>query len=284
LKTGFLCFLTLKSVFLPHLLFSFSPSSSPSTPTIVYSFISSLSSFLPLRYHQTSSSNIPKPSVHSLRNGFAYVSFCEFLACLIGSQAKVEPLIGNGHPFLEGNEDLKLRRNACTPRRREMQQTGFDRLGREAFGPNQPIPTLILPVVLWSDGCEPANTKQNRGSVQVYLATVGFVEHDAHSGRTTFLLALGPHTADTADVEELFIQELTMLSQVSPSNNLYYYGTAKGVVRIYCEIYAILQDRIERQAHSRILAGNSNHTARWGWIGILGSVVDILPSCLACYN
>jgi hypothetical protein len=202
----------------------------------------------------------------------------------MGAHVKVEPLIGRDHPFVEENPDLKLRYNACTPRGSEILAAAEALYGREAFLAHQQIPTMILPVILWSDACEPANSKQNRGSVQVFLATVGFHEEDAHSGETTFLLAIGPHSAETDDVEELFYSEMKMLSRVSQSDNLYYYGAARRVVRIYCQIYSILQDRIERQASARVLAGNSNVTARWGWLGALGEVTAFFPSCSMCYD
>jgi hypothetical protein len=227
--------------------------------------------------------NIPRPSVHSLLHGFTYISFSESLACLMAGCVQVEPIVGRTHPFLEGRTDLKLRLNATTPRGREIQKEAETVYGREAFRDDEEIPTIILPVVLWSDAAEPAVSKQNRGSVQVYLATIGFHEDNAHSGETTVLLALGPHSAETEHVEELFCQEMTRLAQRGTgSNNLFYYGAARRVVRVFCQVYSILQDRIERQARAKVLAGNSNTTGRWAWLGNLYSVMEFFPSCSVC--
>jgi hypothetical protein len=143
-------------------------------------------------------------------------------------------------------------------------------------------PIVILFFFLWSDGFEPAATKQNRGSVQSFLASVGFQQADPHSGATTLILALGPSGSDTADVEFLFLQELLKLAKDSGDDNLFYWADAKRVVRVFAQIYSIQQDRMERQKSARILAGNSNSTSRWGWLGRLSCIESILPCCSLC--
>lgn len=106
---------------------------------------------------------------------------------MIGSQVKFEePLIGRQHPFLEGGEALKLRHNACAPRGIESQAAAEEVHGREAsFGDNTWIPVVTVPAVDWPDGAEAASCKIDPGPMQVFLATLGFSEDDAHSGAAT---------------------------------------------------------------------------------------------------
>jgi hypothetical protein len=118
--------------------------------------------------------------------------------------------------------------------------------------------------------------------MQSLLASVGFQQADPHSGATTLILALGPSGSDTADIEFLFLQELLKLAKDSGDNNLFYWADAKRVVRVFAQIYSIQQDRMEPQKSARILALNSNSTSRWGWLGRLSCIENILPCCSLC--
>jgi hypothetical protein len=233
--------------------------------------------------------NVARPSVHALRGGYSYVSFRESLACLLAGGPKVEPLIGKSHPFFVAREQDHsapppiVRLNAATPRGVEVQAAADACYGQELHRPaHRSVPIVILLVFLWSDGFEPAATKQNRGSVQAFLASVAFQQADPHSGATTLILALGPSASDTGDVECLFLQELEKLAKDSGDDNLFYWADAKQVVRVFAQIYSIQQDRMERQKSTRILAGNSNSTGRWGWLGRLSCIANILPCCSLC--
>jgi hypothetical protein len=232
--------------------------------------------------------NVARPSVHRLRNGYSYISFSESLACLLAGGVKVEPFIGRQHPFVMAKEEQDeppplIRYNAATPRGMEIQAAAEACYGQDLMRADyRNAPVVILLVFLWSDGFEPSATKQNRGSVQAFLASVSFQQADPHSGATTLLLALGPSDSDTADVEFLFLQELAKLAQDSGDDNLYYWDDAKQVVRVFAQIYSVQQDRMERQKSVKILAGNSNSTGRWGWLGRLSCIEDSLPCCSLC--
>jgi hypothetical protein len=229
--------------------------------------------------------NLARPYTHTLRNGYSYVSCIDSLACLLSSGVKIEPMVGRLSSFLcetEGNYQLRF--NADTPRGAEIQANAEATFGAEALSPLTEIPTLILLGFLWSDSFEPNATKQNRGSVHAFLLTFSFNQDDPHSGSTTVLLALGPGDAPTDDVESLLKQELDKMMSPVGEDNLFYVGEARRVCRVFLQLFSLQEDRIERQSVTRSLAGNSNTTARWGWIADLYYQQNFLPSCSICYQ
>ena len=281
--------LTVYTALLNHAMASTAPtciSGSPSCPTPLFVPRDPVSAKKDLLHGVRSIMlNTPRPFTHTLRNGYAYISCIDSLACLLASGVKFEPLIGRSAPFLAGKEGgLLLRYNADTPRGAEIQATAESCLGVVAFTADLRIPTIIVPGFLWSDGFDPAATKQNRGSVHAFLLTFGFNQDDAHSGTTTVLLALGPSDAPTDDVELLLKQELENLMEPTGTANMFYVGKSRTVCRVFVQLFSLQEDRMERQSVTRVLGGTSNLTARWGWSADLFAQQDHLPSCKICYQ
>jgi hypothetical protein len=81
----------------------------------------------------------------------------------------------------------------------------------------------------------------------------------------------------------MLCEELDQLTG-TPSPVTVYHGGIQREVKLFLQVYAIVQDRPERSSSARISSGNSLFTGRWGYAGNLMAVHWKLASCENCFR
>ena len=220
--------------------------------------------------------NLPMPSVVDLEDGHIYISLFESIRDLFGHGNEVEPILPPSQDFNLSPSATAIPTHSETPRGKEVLHS--IKVSSENCGayPN----VIVVEVLIWSDGFEPNNVKQNRGSVWTLFASIGTPEQDVHSGCNTYLVALGPSGADHESVVCKLEFELHQLRQGLDV----YCGAYKKILRVHAQIYSAQQDAPERAAFTHVAAGNSTYTALSGYCGDLTATLVPIPSCERCYQ
>jgi hypothetical protein len=139
---------------------------------------------------------------------------------------------------------------------------------------------LCLYLTEWSDGFEPAMSKNNRGLCWLKSVTISPPPSQIHSLTHTYPIALGLEDHSHRKVEEMFAEELKMFRK--GENVTFYHGGKKRNVIVYLELFASLQDQPERRSANYIMLGTSNFTAHWGLVLDFAAVALGVPVCSSC--
>lgn len=116
-------------------------------------------------------------------------------------------------------------------------------------------------ITAWSDDFEPNSfSKTNRSSVWVKTVTIRTRnEILKQSFRSTYPIAIGKKGDDHDEVERQLATDLARLK--SGKLGRFYCGKLKKEVKLYCDLFATLQDQPERRAANKLVAGNSIYGA-----------------------
>ena len=142
-------------------------------------------------------------------------------------------------------------------------------------------PIAGVEVIIWTDGFEPNNTKQNRGSVWSMFVSIGTPEDNYHAGANTFLVAMGRSKGSHDEAVAELQKELRDLSTAGVD---VYLGAIGRKVRVVPIVYCLLQDSPERSHFCHVASGNSIYTPIWGFTGDIRQLQQMLPSCSACHQ
>lgn len=142
--------------------------------------------------------------------------------------------------------------------------------------------SLPIWIVLWSDDFEPnTQAKQNRGGVWALCATIATPHSILNSDINTYVLAIGPKGACHKRVEETVMDELKDLSS---GNSWFYHGGIKKMIKVYAQVYAVLQDSPERRLRNALLLATGSYSHLWGYAGDLEHMMPKLLSCDTCFK
>jgi hypothetical protein len=226
--------------------------------------------------------NLPLQMINELPDGHIYLPVLDSIRDLCAHGRPVEPIIPKttetGNPTDLSDESYSASHLPChsrTPRGKELLNAAKQACGEY---PN----VFICGLYPWSDGFDPNTVVQNLGSVWALFISIATPEGDIHSGCNTYLVALGPASADHGLVKEMLAQELKQLCAAEGFS--VYYGPAQKNIRMFAQVYSVQQDSPESTTFTQVAAGNSNMTARRGHCGDLPAVQDFVASCDSCYK
>ena len=141
-----------------------------------------------------------------------------------------------------------------------------------------------VPILLnfWSDGFDPNNTNNNRGSVWIFTVTI--LPNPAHEGKLAYTYPIsigsGSKSSNHDSVQAMFFTEMKELS--SGQHNLFFSKEHGNYVRVHAEIFVYLMDQPERRSSNYIMLGNSTYSSQWGKAADIGYAATYLPSCNSC--
>ena len=184
------------------------------------------------------------PQVHkSNKDGYSYVLPSEVLPLAIASGLLFEHIDKDSDYFETVNKRSIFQANYI---KEIMDNFIDDAVNTE----NSNITTLMVPLGLWSDGCDAGSaSKANRNLVK--LTTLHFVNPHIKEEHV-FPIALGEHNADHDYVRKILMDDLYSLSQ---SMRKCYVPSLQKVVQMKFFIAYYIQDRVEHNEFT----GFSNH-------------------------
>jgi len=146
------------------------------------------------------------------------------------------------------------------------------------------IDPLVSWIILWEDDYDPnSSTKNNRGSHHIKSATIGMPLSAAGSIEYTYVVTIGPSKDggnDLEAVEKRFKEDLEALR-----NGVWMYSKKhNGMVLVYADVLACLQDQPARRAACCLMLGSSNFGARFGYNYPYAENQATLPSCNVCHE
>lgn len=183
------------------------------------------------------------------------------------------------------------------------------------------VTVLLLMLDIWKDGFVTNRTKSNHKGVTIMTMTVSPPKAKINGLNNTFIVAFSTkhNNAGWAAVEERLFREIAEGSD--PANPMMVYsGALQKMVVTHCDVFAMMEDKVERAdatstlgctspVHQRFgvnhlvvlpkvkkdvatahfikeQSGNADDDTRWGWIFDLVSDTPTsggtLPSCYAC--
>jgi hypothetical protein len=142
-------------------------------------------------------------------------------------------------------------------------------------------PVGVVTAVLWSDSFEAASTKANRGSVWVCFISIGTPTPVFNSDCNTFLLAVGPSSANHDPVYRRLLQDLRDINTTG-SPLLSYSRHHRCELRSYIVPYVLLQDTPEKTCCNGLSNFKAINGAYYGHNMDLNQKEGKLPSCSRC--
>ena len=213
--------------------------------------------------------NLPHPEIRISQN-FAYVSIIDCIRDLLAHGIKTDVIAPPAVPGLvtrcgESKRCLEILTNSS-----------------EVHG-SDPSDTKLLTIWLidWLDDFEANTVKTNRKSgVTKKTLTIAPPSESKNPILYTYPLALGPKQDSIEDVELFHCEELRLLS-TSPGVEMYSQRD-KGMVRVHAEMLVSLMDQPARRGANKLMLGNSQFAARFGYMFDYKAEASSVPSCAAC--
>lgn len=144
--------------------------------------------------------------------------------------------------------------------------------------------THAVAAMMWSDDCDPQNSKKNRKAL--WCLTITFVQDTDVTIDTpipTYPIAVGPKGSDHRKVLRRILADLTTLrSEISPLRS--YVGVGLPPIPVSLEVFAYLGDQPERRGLNFLMLGGSTHHARWRYSCNTEKLSDVLRACSYCEN
>ena len=217
--------------------------------------------------------NIPAPSVEEV-DSHAYTSVIQCVADLLGQ-------------FYSDFDNIVLvqDRDANVTKMSESDR-GQDILAEfnnnHLYLNESDIEHLNLYALEWSDDFEPAKSiKCNRGNAWMKTITISPTMDNIHSGRNTYVIAIGSKKVSHEMVERKFAEEINLLRE---GKLFFYLGRSKKTVTISLTVLASLFDQPERRKRNGMMLGNGKYFGRWGHLVQCKSFDKTIASCQDCYR
>ena len=139
---------------------------------------------------------------------------------------------------------------------------------------------LYLWIKRWCDDFDPNNTKQSRNQVWLMTNTI-CPPPGENKGRNTFFMALGQKGDDHGEIDKLFEEELSVLSD---QGKTFYHGGRRELIKVKAGTVCVCVDRPERASLYQIGDHTGSFSALWCHaVEVDGKCVDnCLPSCPFC--
>ena len=135
---------------------------------------------------------------------------------------------------------------------------------------------------LWSDDCDPQNSKKNRKAL--WCLTITFIQDEdvlIDTDTPTYCIAIGPKGTNHQLVIKKILDNLA--SFVSTNTPLYSYtGVGEIPIPLSLTIFAYLGDQPERRQLNSLMAGNSTHHARWRYSCNISKITSVMRACTKC--
>jgi hypothetical protein len=128
---------------------------------------------------------------------------------------------------------------------------------------------LYLWIKRWCDDFDPNNTKQSRNQVWLMTNTI-CPPPGENQGRNTFFMAIGQKGDDHQEIDQLFQEELRVLSGQGKS---FYHGGRREFIRVKAGQVCVCVDRPERSSLYQIGDHGGTYSTLWG------HAVDVDPKC-----
>ena len=227
---------------------------------------------------------LPRPApIQILDNGFVYVPIRAILQYHLANGQPLDPLVDL--PYY-GTSSLPAL-HGSSPRGIELISFRLaDKCSKVSSSDRSNLPMNEFPteVTIWSDGFDPSEKKNNRGSAHVIFVSIGSLQDEYHSGRNTYPVSLGPADGDLSVVAEKVAEELAELFVQSSSLNVFFEANSQKEMAVFLRVFCFLQDRPERCHWLCLAHGNGKFGARFGWAGDLTQEIPLiyLPSCQGC--
>ena len=212
--------------------------------------------------------NLPRPNV-TLVEGHGYVSLKECLADLLAHGVELDAITSSSisssvvRNMSESNKARSIYENA-----------------RNLHGAMIAL-VLVLYFIEWSDDFEPMNSsKSNRGSTWAKTITMCPTPDCIHKLTHTYPIAVGRKNVSHECVERRLAAEMELLR--GKEGTLFYSKRHGGMVRVYLELFASLQDQPERRSANYIMLGGGKYSAQWGLAADFASFALGVPSCTEC--
>jgi hypothetical protein len=101
-----------------------------------------------------------------------------------------------------------------------------------------------------------------------------------HKLSHTYTIAVGRKNASHEVEESQLADEMMQLRR--REGNLFYSKNHGGIVTVYVELFASLQDQPERRSANYLMLGGGKYTAQWGCSTDFASFAVGVPSCNEC--
>ena len=138
--------------------------------------------------------------------------------------------------------------------------------------------------MIWSDDCDPQNSKKNRKAL--WCLTITFIQ-DTHitadSSIPTYPLAVAPKGADHRKILQKIFNDLAQHSS-KKKPILTYSGNGTTILPVTIDVVACLGDQPERRGLNCLMLGAATHHARWRYSCNVGALVKVMRSCSNCEN
>ena len=212
--------------------------------------------------------NLPRPNV-TLVEGHGYVSLRECLADLLAHGEELDAIT-----FSSTSSNV-VRNMSESNKARSIYGNAHSLHGDKICS------VLVLYFNEWSDDFEPMNSsKSNRGSTWAKTVTISPPPNSIHKLTHTYPIAVGRKNVSHECVERRLAAEMEFFR--SKEGALFYSKRHGGMVRVYLELFASLQDQPERRSANYIMLGGGKYSAQWGLAADFASFALGVPSCTEC--
>lgn len=198
--------------------------------------------------------NLPYPTIRLDLKGHAYLSLVDCLEDFMAHHQNEE--IEAITKSTVGNQSV-----AATLRCQSLKAKNIFDNTESTSG----TPVLVVGLTFWSDDAE-TNTfsKTNRNSsIWVKTFSICTVSAKGQQLRATYPIAVGRKNLCHDPVEHKHQEELDLLQH--RGCHPYYVGSRKQFAHIQFSLFATLQDQPEKRSGNKLMLGNSQYHARWGW-------------------
>ena len=224
--------------------------------------------------------NLPLPVVKKTQDGLhACVSLIEVIAHLCATATEVDEMSFEAdlHDRDQCNaEEFDNDDNPATISTTRAACTLFVELKKDDDGQH----IIHLWAKSWSDDFDPCYTKTSRNQVWLSTNTIS-APRSEKKGRNTFFMALGRKGDDHSEIQEIFANDMSVLSKGDKS---FFHGGLKDIFPVKAAQTCVCVDRPERAALFQIGDHNGTYSRCFGKaIQVDGKCQDNkLPSCRNC--
>jgi len=137
----------------------------------------------------------------------------------------------------------------------------------------------------WSDDFDPSSVKRNKGSIWIFVVSIGAPQGERNSTRHVYPVALGRKGDSHDPVMRKYNDELEQIKQ----GMFFYHGGLKRNIKVYGDVHVVGVDRPEKTSLTKSCSHVGHSTKRARCVAPVDgpnslAFFDHLPACIDCFE